>query len=95
MADFIQCYQCRDDGLDGQSAYGSQFFPFCSSECKEKWVKLHYSARQAKKDITIADLQAKLMKMAESKRKTRKMPEDSDITSVAEMIFGSKALDPT
>ena len=53
----INCYQCQKE------TEKNEFFPFCSSECKEAW---NVGREQPTKKVpkTIKEMQARLMEMA-------------------------------
>lgn len=53
----INCYQCQKE------VEKNEFFPFCSSECKEEW---NSSREQPGRKVpkTIKEMQSRLMEMA-------------------------------
>lgn len=89
----MNCYQCQKE------TEKNEFFPFCSSECKEEWNKDREPLR-VKKQWTIPEIQVRLleMKMEATKRMNLNQEKKIDgggenlnnenIYDVAKMIFG-------
>lgn len=89
MSNGVTCYQCKDKTAE----YGSEFFPFCCAECKLAWgeSRFPYGVRRSK--LTIPQIQERLRQMGRDRLSKQKQKKEEDLTSVAEMIFGSKASD--
>lgn len=82
----INCYQCQKE------VEKNEFFPFCSSECKEEWNKDRPILKEKKK-WTIPEIQSRLLEMGREASKKIPIPEKKidggdQLFDVAKMIFG-------
>lgn len=78
----IKCYECQTVTVLG----GTQFFPFCSQECKEKYAAKHFEPSPHKYK-TIEECQRRLMEM-KPKVKTVEPHTQESLLTAAEIIFG-------
>jgi len=81
----INCYTCQKE------ADKNEFFPFCSSECKEEWNKDKEEVKQ-KKVWTIPLIQSRLKEMAlavkNKNTEIKKIDGGDQLYDVAKLIFG-------